>query len=67
MPQCSRIDWSFPISVCDLVDLGFMNGQAFACCDCEAVIQRVGLADLANRRLDELSGGQQQREMFAFM
>ena len=38
MPQRSRIDWSFPISVRDLVDLGSMNGQAFGCCDREAAM-----------------------------
>jgi zinc/manganese transport system ATP-binding protein len=65
MPQRSRIDWSFPISVRDLVDLGSMNGQAFGCCDREAAMQRVGMADLANRRLDALSGGQQQRALLA--
>ena len=65
MPQRSRIDWSFPISVRDLVDLGSMNGQSFGCCDREAAIQRVGLADLGNRRLDALSGGQQQRALLA--
>ncbi len=65
MPQRSRIDWSFPISVRDLVDLGSMNGQSFGCCDREAAIQRVGLAELANRRLDALSGGQQQRALLA--
>ena len=65
MPQRSRIDWSFPISVSDLVDLGSMNGHAFGCCDRQAALQRVGLADLANRRLDALSGGQQQRALLA--
>ena len=65
MPQRSRIDWSFPISVRDLVDLGLMNSRSFGCCDREAALQRVGIADLANRRLDALSGGQQQRALLA--
>jgi zinc/manganese transport system ATP-binding protein len=65
MPQRSRIDWSFPISVRDLVDLGSMNGQSLGCCDREAALQRVGLSALAHRRLDSLSGGQQQRALLA--
>jgi zinc/manganese transport system ATP-binding protein len=35
------------------------------CCDVEAALQRVGLAGLAQRRLDQLSGGQQQRALLA--
>jgi zinc/manganese transport system ATP-binding protein len=31
----------------------------------EAALQRVGLQDLAHRRLDQLSGGQQQRALLA--
>ena len=35
------------------------------CCELEATMQRVGISDLANRRLDSLSGGQQQRALLA--
>ena len=65
MPQRSRIDWAFPICVRDLVDLGSMGGPTLGCCDGEAALQRVGLTDLAQRRLDALSGGQQQRALLA--
>ena len=35
------------------------------CCELEATMQRVGITDIANRRLDSLSGGQQQRALLA--
>jgi len=65
MPQRSEIFWSFPITVGDLVALGRLAGRRSLCCDVEAVLQRVGLAGLAQRRLDQLSGGQQQRALLA--
>ena len=42
-----------------------MAAQRPGCCDVEAALQRVGLASLAQRRLDQLSGGQQQRALLA--
>ena len=65
MPQRGEIAWSFPISVGELVALGRLAGQRPGCCDVEAALQRVGLAGLARRRLDQLSGGQQQRALLA--
>ena len=65
MPQRGTIDWSFPITVKDLVSLGRLSGRRPGCCDVDAVLQRVGLAGLGLRRLDELSGGQQQRALLA--
>ena len=41
------------------------SGSPAACCQVEAALQRVGLQDLAHRRLDQLSGGQQQRALLA--
>ncbi len=35
------------------------------CCELEATMQRVGISELAKRRLDSLSGGQQQRALLA--
>ncbi|MFM7312882.1 MAG: ATP-binding cassette domain-containing protein, partial [Cyanobium sp.] len=61
MPQRGEIAWHFPISVRELVGLGRLAAQRPGCCDVEAALQRVGLAGLADRRLDALSGGQQQR------
>ena len=65
MPQRGEIAWSFPISVRELVALGRLAAKRPGCCDVEAALQRVGLADLADRRLDQLSGGQQQRALLA--
>ena len=65
MPQRGEIAWSFPINVRELVALGRLAAQRPGCCDVEAALQRVGLAALAGRRLDQLSGGQQQRALLA--
>jgi zinc/manganese transport system ATP-binding protein len=65
MPQRGEIAWHFPITVRELVALGRMAAQRPGCCDVEAALQRVGLAGLAGRRLDQLSGGQQQRVLLA--
>ena len=65
MPQRGEIDWHFPITVEDFVDLGRLRAGRTGCCDVEAAIQRVGLSGLARRRLDQLSGGQQQRTLLA--
>jgi zinc/manganese transport system ATP-binding protein len=65
MPQRGEIAWQFPITVKELVGLGRMAAQRPGCCDVEAALQRVGLAALAERRLDQLSGGQQQRALLA--
>ena len=65
MPQRGEIAWSFPITVRELVGLGRLAAQRPGCCDVEAALQRVGLAQLAGRRLDQLSGGQQQRALLA--
>jgi zinc/manganese transport system ATP-binding protein len=65
MPQRGEISWSFPITVRELVGLGRLAAQRPGCCDVEAALQRVGLAALAERRLDQLSGGQQQRALLA--
>ncbi|WP_269622625.1 ABC transporter ATP-binding protein [Prochlorococcus marinus] len=65
MPQRSSINWNFPMTVEGLVSLGKVNHLKSTCCELEAALQRVGISDLANRRLDSLSGGQQQRALLA--
>ena len=65
MPQRSLLNWSFPITVEGLVSLGRANHSKSTCCELEAALQRVGITDLAKRRLDSLSGGQQQRALLA--
>jgi len=65
MPQRGEIAWGFPITVRELVGLGRLVASRPGCCDVEAALQRVGLGELAKRRLDQLSGGQQQRALLA--
>ncbi len=65
MPQRSRLNWNFPITVEGLVSLGRVNYLRSTCCELEAALQRVGISSLAKRRLDSLSGGQQQRALLA--
>jgi len=65
MPQRGAIAWSFPITVRGLVALGRSAARRNGCCEVEATLQRLGLAGLADRRLDQLSGGQQQRALLA--
>ncbi len=65
MPQRSSLNWSFPITVEGLVSLGRVSRSRPTCCELEASLQRVGISDLAKKRLDSLSGGQQQRALLA--
>jgi manganese/zinc/iron transport system ATP- binding protein len=66
------VDWDFPVSVMDVVLMGTYGrlgwlrwpGRAereFA----RECLDRVGLADLADRQIGRLSGGQQQRVFLA--
>lgn len=66
MPQRASIDWSFPITVAAMVNLGKTssnpkNGTP----PTEAVLERLGIMDMGRRRLSQLSGGQQQRVLLA--
>ena len=62
MPQRAAIDWTFPITVAQMVELG---RQTRGKTSTDAALQQVGLNDLASRRLNRLSGGQQQRALLA--
>jgi manganese/iron transport system ATP-binding protein len=72
LPQRSQVDWSFPVTVADVVMMGRVSmvgllrrpGRR----DRERVrqcLESVALTDMANRQIDELSGGQQQRMFIA--
>ena len=72
VPQAEDVDWSFPVSVRDVVTTGRQAhmrvlrrpGRA----DREAVadaLDRVGLLDLADRQVGRLSGGQRKRVFVA--
>ena len=72
VPQRSRIDWRFPVSVADVVMMGRVGKIGFLRWPrradwqrVEAALARVGMQDLARRQIGELSGGQQQRVFLA--
>ena len=66
MPQRASIDWTFPITVLEMVGLG---GKSFKHQPekqiTKQLLRRVGMEQLAQRRLSDLSGGQQQRVLLA--
>ena len=72
VPQSEDVDWTFPISVRDVVmmgrygHLGFLRRPRRA--DREAVaeaLERVELAEFADRQIGQLSGGQKKRAFVA--
>lgn len=66
MPQRAAIDWSFPITAHEMVQLGSLKeSKATAASLCEQLLKRVGMGAMGNRRLSQLSGGQQQRILLA--
>ena len=66
MPQRAAIDWSFPITARDMVQLGASRkGKATAVDHCDELLERVGMGAMGGRRLNQLSGGQQQRVLLA--
>jgi|TARA_B110000908_G_C10128325_1_gene390959 zinc/manganese transport system ATP-binding protein len=72
LPQQSQIDWSFPISLVDLVAMGLWRKiGAFGRLSransvrVDDAIAAVGLTGLEKRLIGSLSGGQMQRALFA--
>jgi len=72
VPQRASVDWDFPTTVMDVVQMGLyrkvgllgrlsgrLTEQARDC------LERVGMADFADRQIGQLSGGQQQRVFLA--
>ncbi|HEV2058745.1 MAG TPA: metal ABC transporter ATP-binding protein [Solirubrobacteraceae bacterium] len=72
VPQRDAIDWDFPITVREVVEMGRYAttgwlrrvGRSDAAL-VEACLQRVGMASYAARQIGELSGGQRQRVFIA--
>jgi zinc/manganese transport system ATP-binding protein/zinc transport system ATP-binding protein len=72
VPQIETVDWSFPVTVEDVVMMGRVRrmsplpwpsrGDRLAT---EAILERLGLAGLGRRHIRDLSGGQQQRVFLA--
>ncbi|MCC7147114.1 MAG: ABC transporter ATP-binding protein [Phycisphaeraceae bacterium] len=72
VPQRESVDWEFPVSALDVVAMG-LYGRIGWCLPVTrkyrdmalAAMERVGIADLAHRQINQLSGGQQQRVFLA--
>jgi len=72
VPQRSQVDWTFPVTVAEVVMMGRIGKLGLlrhpGRKDWEYVrqcLEVVGMADLAGRQIGELSGGQQQRMFIA--
>jgi manganese/iron transport system ATP-binding protein len=72
VPQAEEVDWTFPVSVHDVVMMGrygYMNFLRLAkAADHAAVeesLRRVGMWDYRDRQIGELSGGQKKRVFVA--
>jgi len=72
VPQSEDVDWTFPVSVRDVVMMGRYGQQGplrrARAADKRAVeeaLERVELSDLADRQIGQLSGGQRKRAFVA--
>jgi manganese/iron transport system ATP-binding protein len=72
VPQRTQVDWSFPVTVTDVVMMGriariglFRHAGRRDWQMARESLAQVGLADLADRQIGALSGGQQQRVFIA--
>ena len=75
MPQAEHVDWSFPVTVREVVAMGgyrprFGRGRLLSRlrgpgAGVTAAMERVGVRDLEAEQIAELSGGQQRRVLLA--
>jgi manganese/iron transport system ATP-binding protein len=72
VPQRSQVDWSFPVTVADVVMMGRIAKLGIGGWPrkrdwdiVHAALETVDLNDLAKRQISQLSGGQQQRMFIA--
>lgn len=72
VPQREDVDWTFPVSVHDVVMMGRYPVRGWlrsSTHEDEAIVQdamtHLDIADLAGRQISELSGGQQRRAFIA--
>lgn len=72
VPQVETVDWSFPVTVENVVLMGRSAGIGRAPWaskserrEVRRVLERLGIGELAGRHIRDLSGGQQQRTFLA--
>ncbi len=72
VPQIDNVDWSFPVTVRQVVWMGLQRGREWRPWvtrsdrqQIEAVLARLNITHLQHRHIGELSGGQQQRVFIA--
>ncbi|MEM7806586.1 MAG: ABC transporter ATP-binding protein [Planctomycetota bacterium] len=72
VPQRESVDWDFPVSALDVVTMGTYGRIGWMLPvrrkhreKAREALDRVGIADLADRQISQLSGGQQQRTFLA--
>ena len=72
VPQAEEVDWSFPVSVWDVVLMGrygYMNFMRMPRAEdrriAEESLTRVGMLEFRERQIGELSGGQRKRVFLA--
>jgi ABC-type Mn2+/Zn2+ transport system ATPase subunit len=72
VPQIETVDWSFPVTVSDVVMMGRVRRMGPLPWPSradrravEAILERLGMAGLGSRHIRDLSGGQQQRVFLA--
>jgi manganese/iron transport system ATP-binding protein len=72
VPQSEEVDWTFPVSVWDVVLMGrygYMNFLRMPGAEdkrvAEESLARVGMAEFRERQIGELSGGQKKRVFLA--
>ena len=72
VPQAEEVDWTFPVSVWDVVMMGrygYMNFLRIPRAEdkrvAEECLERVGMSGLKDRQIGELSGGQRKRVFLA--
>ncbi|MEM1013066.1 MAG: ABC transporter ATP-binding protein [Planctomycetota bacterium] len=72
VPQRESVDWDFPVSALDVVTMGTYGRIGWMLPvrrkhreKAREALDRVGIADLADRQISQLSGGQQQRAFLA--
>ena len=71
VPQLETVDWKFPVTVFECVLMARTEHRVWPWPSAQerlavgAVLERLGIGDLADRHIRELSGGQQQRMFLA--